>query len=190
MLRYIDIQSDGTSIERFPLESGAIWLAKKRHLADNTDKYGISLNKYDAISELENTEIYAKFGSPRYLNLPGNYAHNNGELLIFALPGAGKFIYSLLSLDLKQSFHYDAIYCEDLNSTSIICKPSDKKKECFALHTSQGYIPDQIRRCIYQLYIEIDKGIDFQLKSRDNNIKQREWISLWYKKLPARGFSL
>lgn len=187
MLRYIDIQSDGTSIERFPIDnSNSLWLAKKGAT------YGISLNKYDAITQLDITpdSPYAQLGMPRYLNLPGTEAHNNGEMLVFSLPGAGKFVHNLLTLELKQTYHYDTIYCEEVNSTAIICKPTDKKREPFVLHTSQGCIPGQIRRCIYQLYIEMDKGIDFNLQTRDTNIKQRDWINIWYRKLPARGFSL
>lgn len=185
MLRYIDIQSDGTTTERFPIDNNAsIWLAKRR------DSCGVSLDKHDAISELNANKTYSEVGLPRYLNLPGTEAHNNGEMLVFSLPGAGKFIHSLLSLELKQTFHYDIIYCEEVNSVAIICKHADKKRDSFVLHTSQGYIPDQIRRCIYQLYIEMDKGIDINLQMRDSNIKQREWISLWHRKLPARGFSL
>lgn len=185
MLRYIDINTDGTTTERFPIIGGCIWLAKRG------GQYGISLDKNDSTIELSNNKEYAKVGIPRYLNLPGTEAHNNGELSVYSIPGAGKFIDSLLSLELRQEYYYDTIYCEDLNSIAIICKPTlNKAKSCFVLHTSQGYIPDQVRRCIYQLYIEIDKGIDFDLKIRDTNMKQREWITHWYNRLPARKFSL
>lgn len=185
MLRYIDINSDGTTIERFPINGGSIWLAKRG------DKYGISLDKNDAVTELNKNAQYAQVGLPLYLNLPGKQIQNNYDLNVFSLPGAGKFIDSLLSLELKQEYYYDTVYCEELNAISIICKPTlNRSKDNFVLHTSQGHIPDQIRRCIYQLYIEIDKGIDFDLKIRDTNMKQRDWIKQWYKRLPARGFSL
>lgn len=186
MLRFIDIHKDGkTTTERFPLDLGSLWLAKRE------EKYGVSLDKHDAISELANTVPYAQRGKPNYMVFPGDQISTEIIKNVVSLPGANRFVQSLLTFELKQAYQYDVVYCEDYNSVAIICKPAlNKNKDYFVIYAERGYIPDQVRRCIYQLYIEYDKGIDFDLKIKDTNSKQREWLSYWYKRLPARGFTL
>ena len=190
MLRYIDIDKDGkTTIERFALGIGNLWLAKR--VEKESSLYGVSLSKQDALDELGSGASYAKIGVPEYLHLPGNQILNEKNKVVFSLPGAAKFAHSLLTFELKQQYSYSIYYCEDNNSVILICKPNlNKAKSYFVLHTNQGIIPDQIRRCIYQLYIEYDKGIDFDLTIKDSNIKKREWLAHWTSRLPARGFSL
>lgn len=184
MPNQITLELPNTLIEQFKLDSGSLYLVKR----DNEDKieYGISVTKKDAIATIGSQ--YAALGQPAVLLLPGQQIQIIPSPA-FSIPGALKFINCLLTFELKQQYSFGVIFLSETEELCLICKPIlNPNKDCFILSTQGGYIPDQIRRCVYQLYIEHDKGIELDLKIDSRNAKIREWIKVWYNKLPQKGF--
>lgn len=185
MLRFIDIDTEtNTTIERFGLDNGHLWVAKRTE--NSTTQYGVSVTKKAAIRDIG--KKYADAIIPPTILMPGTQITYDKYGTIYSIPGATKFLNCLLSFELKQQYTFYTVYCIETETVSLIVKPTlNPNKDCFTLSTSGGYIPDQIRRCIYQLYIEYDKGIELDLKIDKRNSKLREWLKFWYDKLPHKG---
>lgn len=181
----LTLELPDTLIETFKLDNGNLYVAKRD--IDGIPHYGVSVSKSDAIKGLGTH--YADLGTPAVLLMPGDQIKAI-PIPIYSIPGAIKFLDCLLTFELRQSYSFGVVYLEETNEVCLICKPTiNPNKEHFILSTQGGYMPDQVRRCAYQLYIEqYEKNIELDLKINPRNAKLREWLKLWYNKLPNKGF--
>lgn len=187
MLRYIETSNDGqTTTEQFIMPSGSIWLAK-----NSSQQYGVGSSKQISLKELVKGGNYAHVECPDWLILPGDDIKYCGYSDPYCgVPGANRFIETLLPVEYFHPYTFKCVYSEDFASVALVITSNvTKNKPAIVITTSEGIIAQQVRRCIYQFYIELDRAIEDTLTTREIYIKHREWLEVWFKKLPAKAFS-
>ena len=164
------------TIKRFELYKNDIWLIKRN------GKFGVGNSKKEA-ELLKNDYAYTTI--PPFLYELGGTDPKARQEKLWAVPGLVNFIWQLISLRYQNLYIFNVIYHEESKTSCMILKSFfNSYKPRYFWTDEPGIIHDQIRKCVYQLYIEIEKGLKFE--TNEQNKKLGEWQRQWYSKLTCR----
>lgn len=175
-MEHIIKESPEETIKRIELGKGDIWVIKQG------DKFGVGPSKKEA---LKLKTQYAYTTIPPFLYHQGTINPKAKQVKLWALPGVVNFIWQLLTIRNQHLYQFQVVYHEDSKTACMIIQSffnADKPRYFWT--DEPGLVHDQIRNCVYQLYIEMEKGLKFE--ANEQYKKLGEWQKYWYSKIQPK----
>lgn len=179
-MEHIIKETQEETIKRYELNGKSIWLVRKNNW------YGIGDTKKQAEKNVSRYQ-FATNKIPFFLYQMGTKDKNAKQYKLYAVP-AFSYINSFISFTWQGKYNFKVIL---ENSTGQIClMVQEYKLDSVPVYFTDiiwsgeqvAGITDQIKHCLFQFYIELDKGLVF----KKQNQKLGEWNRNWYNKLQTR----
>jgi hypothetical protein len=181
-MEHIIKDTDLETIKRFELNGKDIWIVREYHF------WGIGATKkaaYDSLfQDTIKQQVYANQGVPNFMYDIGSIDKTNNRLAANSLPSFVNFIWGMLPISWQSKYIFRPIISQDApQQTYLEITTLDPETEPLRLFSTNSEGPHaQIRDCIYQFYLELEKGFKF----KKQNKKLGEWQKNCYNKLQPR----
>lgn len=165
-------------IKRYELANKSVWIVRKEQ------NFGVATSKKQAEKDTKAQTLYAHVGFPDFIAELGSYDKLNNRTQVNSVPGALNFIWGQIPLSWHSKFIFRVIADQNSPRTFVeIDFASDNTFQPYRYWSDnkKGF-HQQVTDCIYQFYIDMEKGTISEKKNK----KLGEWEKNWYSKLTPR----
>ncbi len=168
-------------IKRYELATKSIWFIKK------DEHYGLGATKKEAEINLGFKNDYATIQTPNWLYKLGSIEKSNPNVKIYTFPKLTNWVLMQLPLSWRGNYNFYVFYNPEKVSTCLmVINTSNLNTEPLYIYSDAGSMMEQLVFCVYQFYIEVDKG-NWLKKESERNKKLFLWFIQWYNKIEKKG---